>query len=76
MVAEELGGAIGGATKAVTNQLVTSLFFGSFNKEYKQEDQKRMRYIQSKYAQAYGSKGGEDPETVIHRIGMYICIHI
>ena len=69
MVADELGGAIDGATKAVTNQLVTSLFFGSYNKEYRIEDQKRMRYIQSKYAQAYGSQGGEDAETVIHRIG-------
>ena len=31
----------------------TAIMFGSFNPTYKKENQKRMRYIQSKYARAY-----------------------
>lgn len=43
--------------------------FPGFNPKYKKEDQKRMRYIQLKYAQAYGDQGVESPDVVIHRIG-------
>lgn len=39
--------------------------FGSFNPKYKKLDRKRMRYIQNKYARAYGSSGEDDPNQVI-----------
>jgi hypothetical protein len=44
---------------------VYGLIFGNFNPDYSKENQKRMRYIQQKYAQAYSDSGGEDPNLVI-----------
>jgi hypothetical protein len=44
---------------------VYSLVFGNFNPDYSKENQKRMRYIQQKYAQAYSDSGGDDPNVVI-----------
>lgn len=54
------GMASGAASSAgsMLEQAATALFFGSFNPKYKKEDRKRMRYIQAKYAQAYGDGAG------------------
>ena len=47
--------------------VITTLFYGSFNPEYKKMDQKRMRYIQKKYSLAYGS-AGVDASEIVSRI--------
>ena len=44
------------------------VLFADFNPNYKKEDRKRMRYIQGKYAQAYGDSS-DDPNSVIAAIG-------
>jgi hypothetical protein len=50
----------GGITSALTN------VFGNFNAEYSKEDQRRMRYIQTKFVSAYGGEDqGTDPNRVI-----------
>ena len=54
----------GGAGSMVTKK-VLNVVFGNFNPEYSKEDQRRMRYIQSKYAMAYAESGGDEPNTVI-----------
>lgn len=49
--ASSAANAAGSAAKEVAKGLVNVLVYGSFNPEYSKEDQKRMRYIQQKYAQ-------------------------
>jgi hypothetical protein len=69
LAASATTGAASAAARVATS-VVTTLLFGSFNPDYRKLDQKRMRYIQFKYALAYGSSGeAEDPATIIHNIG-------
>jgi hypothetical protein len=41
------------ATGNALGEVATAIFWGSFNPKYSKEDQRRMRYIQAKYCQAY-----------------------
>jgi len=55
------------AAAAATSQLINLIT--TTNPNYSREDQRRMRYLQRKYAQAYGAEGGEDAESCIAKIG-------
>ena len=50
--------------KMVASSIYSSIF-GGFNPDYSKDNQKRMRYIQAKYAMAYGAAGGDDPNAII-----------
>lgn len=61
-------GAVGSAAASGVTSLVSGILFGNFNPNYKKEHQRKMRYIQQKYAEAYGESGSGDgdPNTIIH----------
>jgi hypothetical protein len=40
-------------------------FGGGFNPDYAKEDQRKMRYILQKYAQAYGDGRNTDPDELL-----------
>lgn len=51
-------GVISGVASTVGSSIeyaAVGLLFGGFNPKYKKEERKKIRYIQSKYAQAYGN---------------------
>lgn len=60
--------AVGSAAANGVGALVSGVLFGGFNPRYSKEHCKKMRYIQQKYAEAYGDSGcGDgDPNTIIH----------
>jgi hypothetical protein len=67
------GGLISGAAKGagytIASSAVLSYLMGTYNPHYKKQDRKRMRYIQRKYAMAYGGGvTGEDAGAIIHQI--------
>lgn len=66
MVTHAASSAAGGlASKMILN------YFTGINPPYNKESRRRMRYIQQKYAQAYGAGvHGEDACSVIQQIGM------
>jgi hypothetical protein len=52
----------------VLNSIVAA--YNNYNPTYNKEARRRMRYIQHKYALAYGeSSGDEDPAATIQKIG-------
>lgn len=55
--ATQVAGAAGSAAKELAKGLASAVLFGSFNPEYSKDDQKRMRYIQVKYAQVRCCEG-------------------
>lgn len=65
-VASGLASSAGSAFESVLG----AIFFGSFNPKYKKEDKRRMRYIQSKYSQAYGD--GKKLQLKFYQLGSSI----
>ena len=76
MIASGGVSAAGSASSAVASHLISAILTGNFNPEYNKLHRKKMRYIQQKYALAYGGgQGGEDPYAIIQKIGsFYISI--
>ena len=60
--------AVGSAAASGVGSLVSGILFGGFNPKYSKEHCRKMRYIQQKYAEAYGdsASGNGDPNTIIH----------
>lgn len=60
--------AVGSAAASGVGSLVTGILFGGFNPKYSKEHGRKIRYIQQKYAEAYGdsASGNGDPNTIIH----------
>ena len=59
------------ASSAVSSGIaafVSGVIFGSYNPSYNKEDRRRIRYIQLKYAQAYGGNESNEPNAVINTI--------
>ena len=50
-----VGSGVTAVASTVVQSTISALIFGSFNPTYNKLNQKRMRYIQQKYAQAYGN---------------------
>jgi hypothetical protein len=67
-VTHAVSGLIFGCMVFPPNFTNRSLAFLAFNPNYSKEDRKRMRYIQTKFAQAY-SESNEDANAVITSIG-------
>lgn len=68
MVTHAASSAAGG----LASKMILSYFTG-INPPYNKESRRRMRYIQQKYAQAYGAGvHGEDACSVIQQIGMLL----
>lgn len=67
MIEHAAGGAASGVGR-VAGAALSAIVFGSFNPGYKKENQRRMRYIQSKYAKAYAGGAVDDYDTIIKRI--------
>ena len=60
--------AVGSAAASGVGSLVSGILFGGFNPKYKKEHCKKIRYIQQKYAEAYGEGGSGDGDlnSIIH----------
>ncbi|KAJ1399603.1 hypothetical protein B484DRAFT_247398 [Ochromonadaceae sp. CCMP2298] len=69
MLATAAVGATGTALSSVVSHVIIRILNGSFNPNYKNEDRRKMLYIQRKYSQAYqGDGSGEEPAAVIASI--------
>lgn len=71
MIASVGSGVAQGMAKTAAAEIVMNAIFGNFNPTYNKESRRRMRYIQQKYALAYGPPGAAaDAGTIIKDIGL------